>query len=140
MNRISQITYALSSGPILPELQFHEELVITRSTVTLSRNGRAAGSMINAGTWAVPADGVKLAALFRQLETVNCAKLRRIEPADPPDGGHSEGYTLLYSNGKTCALLYDPGVTYSGGELVVKPVQAFIQGLSLPAGVASQHR
>lgn len=139
-SKISQITYAIDSGTILPELQWHEQFVITRNQVTLSRNGRVPGSEVNAGTWTFPADGSQVKALFRQLEGVNGSRIKRVEPDDPPEGGYTESYTILYSNGKTHSLWYDPGTTYAGGEIIVKPVKAFIQGLVLPATATSRHK
>ena len=39
MNDISQISYTSDSGMILPELQWHEEIIITKNKVSLIRNG-----------------------------------------------------------------------------------------------------
>ncbi|NPV77175.1 MAG: hypothetical protein HPY59_12490 [Anaerolineae bacterium] len=139
MNKISQISYTSDSGTILPELQWHEQITITPGEVTLARNGKTPDSIVNAGTWDFAVEGQKTATLFEQLEAIDCSAIQRIEPQDPPDGGGSEAYTLLYANGDKCSLVYDPGTSYTNGEEVVKLVQAFIQNLTLPAEIASRH-
>jgi hypothetical protein len=139
MNDISQVTTTSDSGTILPELQWHEQIVITKDKVTLIRKGRTADTQVNAGTWEFAVDAQKAAALFAQLKAVDCARIKRIEPDDVPDGGGAESYTVVYGGKKQCSLVYDPGVTYTGGELIVKPVKAFMQGLTLPADAASRY-
>jgi hypothetical protein len=47
MNNVTQVSYTSDSGTILPELQWHEEIVITKSKVSLTRNGRVADTQIN---------------------------------------------------------------------------------------------
>ncbi len=140
MREVTEIIYTSDAGTILPELQWHEQISITRQAVTLARNGRAAESRVNAGRWAFAADARGVDALFKQLEAVDCASIKRSEPADPPDGGHTERYTVVFGRGKRCELIYDPGVTYAGGEAIVGPVAAFIRGQALPAGAGNRYK
>ncbi len=56
------------------------------------------------------------------------------------DGGGVESYAVVYARGKTCALLYDPGTTYTGGAAIVELVSTFIQGLVFPPAAASRYR
>jgi hypothetical protein len=139
MTTLIQITYTFDSGPILPEMQWHEQYVITRTGATFNRNGRTVDSQVNAGSWPVGADRRSLAGLFQQLEAVRTAGIRRIEPEDRPDGGHTESYTLLYAGGKTVSLLVDPGTVYTGGEAITGPVRAFVHGLRLPAQASHRY-
>lgn len=134
MKDITEVIYASTAGSILPELRWHEEFAITRGAVTLTRNGLDPETEINAGSWTFAADAAAVDALFAQLATVDCAKLKRVEPEDPTDGGPSERYTILYDRGKKCSLYYQGGNTYTGDEAVVASIDAFIRGLMLPAG------
>lgn len=139
MNDISQVLYTSSTGPILPELQWHEQIVITKGKVSLTRNGRTANTKINAGTWELAFDEQKVTALFEQLEAVDCSTIRRIAPDVPPDGGGTETYTIVYESGEKFSLVYDPGIVYTNGLLIVRPVKAFIGSLALPAEAASRY-
>ena len=140
MNDISQVSYASDAGTILPELQWHEQIIITKSKVSLTRNGRVANTKINAGTWEFASDEQKVTAFFEQLEAIDCSTIKRLEPDDPPDGGGTESYTIVYARGKEFSLVYDPGTTYTNDELLVKPIEMFIQSLSLPAEAASRYQ
>jgi hypothetical protein len=140
MNNVTQVSYTSDSGTILPELQWHEEIVIAKSKVSLTRNGRVADTQINAGSWEIPVDAQKIAALFEQLATVDCATIKQVAPDDVPDGGGTESYTIAYARGKECSLVYDPGTTYTDGELLVKPIKLFIQNLNLPVDAASRYQ
>ena len=139
MHHISQISYTNDSGTILPERQWHEQLTITPAKLTLRRHGRAENSAINAGTWEFATDTPQIRALFAQLATVNWATIKRVEPADPPDGGGTESYTIVYANNQSYTLTYDPGVTYTHDQLIVKPIQAFIRRLTLPAAAVNRY-
>jgi len=132
MPRLSHIIYTYDSGSILPELQRHDEIIIRRGQVELRRSGKTPDTRVNAGRWQLAADQAALCALFAQLEGVNCSKLRRVEPLDAPDGGPTTSYTLVYASGKSCALVYNPGVIYTGGEAVTAPLETFMRGLKLP--------
>ncbi len=134
MKNISRVIYTSTSGPILPEWQQHEEISITREKVVLTRSGRADHTQVNVGSWEVVAQRESVEALFAQLSQVDCSRLKRIEPDDPPDGGGSESFTLIGADGKQCSLLMDPGVTYTGGEQVTAPVKAFIHSFNFPPG------
>lgn len=140
VDQIVEVRYTSSAGTILPELQWHEEIVISRGGASLRRNGRAADSEVNEGTWGVVVDAQQVSALFEQLQAVDCAALQRVEPQDAPDGGGEESYTLVYASGKRCSLWYHAGVDYTNGERIVEPVQAFLQGLALPLAAQSRHR
>lgn len=140
MKDVSEVVYTSDSGALLPERQWHERIVITRGRVTLTRNGRTADTLVNAGTWELAVAERAVAALFGQLAAVDCAKIKRVEAADAPDGGGVESYAVAYARGKTCALLYDPGTTYTGGAAIVAPIAAFIRGLALPAAAANRYR
>ncbi len=139
MNEITQITYTSEAGTILPELQWHEQISITRSKVSLTRNGRVANTEVNAGSWEVAADERQVLALFEQLAKIDCAAIKRVAPDDPPDGGDTVNYTIVFARGKACSLVYDPGTTYTDGELLVTPIQAFIRSLVLPADAAPRY-
>jgi hypothetical protein len=140
VNEIAQITYTSTAGPILPELQWHEEIVIMPEKVVLSRNGRVEESEVNAGSWEVAVDAEAVATLFEQLSAVDCATIKRVEPDDPPDGGHSESYRITYASGIPCSLDYDPGATYTNGELIVEPIRVFLANLDLPASATTRHK
>ncbi len=136
MPKISQVIYTAGSGTILPKLQWSERFTITGDSVSLTRTGKVNDTAVNAGTWEFAADAQAVAALFAQLAAVDCARLKRIEPDDPPDGGGAESFEIAYANGKKCVLTYDAGVTYTGGELIVAPIRAFARALTLPADAA----
>jgi hypothetical protein len=139
MRDITQVTFTTDAGTILPELQWHEQYVITRDKVVFARHGQTDDTEVHTGTWEIPVMTEAVAALFATLEAVNPAEIRRIEPEDAPDGGENKGYTVAYGRGKTLSLLYDPGTTYAGGEQIVAPVQAFLESLSLPAEAANRY-
>ena len=140
MNDITQVSYTSDAGTILPELQWHEQIVITKSKVSLTRNGRVADTQINAGSWEIPVDAERVQTLFEQLATVDRSTVKRVAPDDVPDGGGTESYTIAYARGKACSLVYDPGTTYTNGELLVKPIKLFIQSLTLPADAAGRYQ
>lgn len=139
MKDIMQISYSSDSGAILPELQWHEEYVITDGMVTFSRNGKVAETQVNAGTWQITLDEQQTAVLFRQLEAVDIAAIQRVEPQDAPDGGGSASYTVVYAGGKTFNLHFDPGVVYTNSDPMVESIHQFIQSLVLPAEAANRY-
>jgi hypothetical protein len=140
MHDITQVSVTSDAGSILPELQWHEEITITQDGGRLVRHGRTADTAIHEGSWAFPVDASRVAALFAQLEAVDCSTIERIEPDDPPDGGHTESYTIIYGRDKTFHLGYDPGVTYTDGALLVEPIEAFIKTLELPVDAVSRYK
>lgn len=140
MNNITQISYTSDSGPVLPELQWYEQIVITKNQVSLTRNGKVENSEINAGSWNFAVDEQKVTALFEQLEGVDCSTIKRVEPDVSPDGGHTESYTIVYSNNETCSLIYDPGTTYTNGNLLVSPIKIFMHNISFPAEASSRYQ
>ena len=139
MKDIKQIYYSSDSGAILPELQWHEEYVITDSAVTFSRNGKAVETQVNAGAWQVVVDGQQTAALFKQLEAVNIAALQRVEPQDAPDGAGFSSIAIEFSDGKNTNLFFDGGTTYTNSEQIIDPINLFIQNLVLPDEAANRY-
>jgi hypothetical protein len=139
MNAIAEVTYTSDAGTILPESQWHEQIVITKSKVSLTRNGRVAGTQVNAGSWEISVHVQEIAKLFEQLAPVDCATIKRVVSDDVPDGGGTESYTITYVRGKECSLVYDPGTTYTHSELLVKPLKLFIRSLALPADAAARY-
>ncbi|MCU0522763.1 MAG: hypothetical protein MUF84_19005 [Anaerolineae bacterium] len=139
MKSITQVTYTSDSGTILPELQWHEQFDITREGVVLTRNGRTPDTEVNAGTWEITVEEDAVAALFAQLEGANPTRIKRVEPEDPPDGGGTEEYAVAYGRDKTLTMRLDPGVTYTGGDSIVAPVQAFLRDLTLPPEAATRY-
>ncbi len=139
-NEISQVIYTSDAGTLLPEQQWHERVVISRSKVSLARNGRVEHTEINEGAWEFSVEEQQVQALFEQIRTVDCSSLERIEPDDPPDGGGTETYTIRYANGKECSLVYDSGTTYTKGLLIVHPIQAFLTNLTPPAEAVNRYR
>lgn len=140
MPTIEQVRYTADSGPVLPELQWHEEITISATGVNLVRNGRTPDTRVNVGTWVIAIGADEISTLFRQLQVVECDRLQRVEPDDSPDGGGTVTYEIMYTDGKTCELVYDPGVTYTHGEQVSEPVRAFIQGLTIPLEASARIR
>lgn len=140
MNNITQISYSSDAGAILPELQWHEETIITKDNVTLTRNGRTNDTEINEGIWEFAVDEQKVTALFAQLETIDVSAIKRIEPEDPVDGGEFASYTIVYGNDKTFSLSYDPGTTYTDDALIVNPIEDFVQHLNLPIEAISRYK
>ena len=140
MKDVSQISYTSDAGSILPELQWHEQIVITRDRLSLTRNGAVSETEVNAGSWEIGLDEQKVRELFKLLEAVDCSTIERVEPDDPPDGGHRESYTVVYARSRTCSLTYDPGVSYTNAERIVEPVKAFIQSVSLPAEATGRYK
>lgn len=139
MATITQVIYSSDAGPILPELQWHEQIVIAVPTAMLTRTGRVAQTRVNAGQWSFAVDVPQVAALFAQLARVDWRAVRRVVPDETPDGGHTETFTLVESGGARLALVYDPGVTYTNGELVTAPIRAFLRDLQLPSDAASRY-
>ena len=139
MKEITQISYTSDSGALLPELQWHEEYVITDGAVTFSRNGKVAETEVNAGTWQIALHEQQTAELFKQLEAVNIAAIERVEPQDAPDGGGSASYAVVYAGGKTFNLYFDAGVVYTNSEPLLDPINQFIQNLVLPAEAANRY-
>jgi hypothetical protein len=140
MEDISQVSYTSESGTILPELQWYEEIVITRDKVTLARNGKAGDTEVNAGTWEFAVDEQKVTAFFEQLEAIDCSSIKEVEPDEPTDGGGTETYSIVYAGDKTFYLWYGQGTTYTDGMLIVKPIDAFIESLALPAAATNPYK
>jgi hypothetical protein len=139
MKDITQITIVSEAGSILPELQWHEEYTITEGHVTFRRSGNADTSDVNSGSWEIPADAHEISDLFLVLETVDLRSIERVEPLDPPDGGGSSYYTITFTNDKSFSLNYNPGVTYTNGELIAKPLQDFLDTLQLPIEAVNRY-
>ena len=128
---ISSIDYTITSGAILPELRAHERFIITREGVTFSRIGIAADTQVQEGSWEYYVEPALITRLFQDLQPFDCGEAVRVLPQDPPDGGFSEIYTLNYSDGSSCNLYFDPGVTYTNADQAVKSVLAFVGPLMM---------
>lgn len=133
MPLIQSLIYTTDAGTILPELQWHEEIVIETGRVSLRRNGRTSDSRVNSGSWTIPLPAETVSDFLTQLSGIDCASFRRQEPQEAPDGGGRESITIVYDDGNRCAMLLDPGVTYSGAQSLVAAVRTFIARLPLPA-------
>ncbi len=133
LDTIVQVSYSSNAGPILPELQWYEEITITPDAVLLTRSGRVAETEINTGSWQLTVDPAAVSALFEHLAAVDCTTITRLEPDDPLDGGETESYRVVYASGAACSLRYDPGTTYANGMQIVQPVRMFLAGLDFPA-------
>jgi hypothetical protein len=133
MHEVTEFIYTSQSGSILPGLQWYEQIVITRNGAVLTRNGRTPDSQVNGGQWEIALPTERLEAFFTQLAAIDTSHIRRIEPDDPPDGGDTESFTIVYANGQRLELRFDPGVTYSGGgEAIASLGREFIRNLDLP--------
>lgn len=139
MKTIREIRYLNSSGSILPELQWSEEYLLTDENVFLVRKGRIENSQVNAGSWNLTTDKLLLQELFNVLQEMDCAKIQRIDPADPPDGGDSEEFTIVYETGNTCYMRYDPGVLYEIGDEYAALIRIFISRIELPESAVNRH-
>jgi len=137
--KIKEILFTSDAGTILPELQWHEEIRITTTAATFSRNGKTQDSRVNSGTWVIPMDEVSGRRLFETLQAVDCSKIKRIEALDAPEGAGTRSYTLNYANGKTCSLYFDAGTTYEHGEMITDPLNEFIGNLNFPAEAKRQY-
>lgn len=140
MKQISSVEYSYLSGSILPELQLNEVFRIASDKVTFTRNGVVEKTQVNNGEWEIPFDQADMDQLYADLAKVDCGKIEQISPEDAPDGGHTLGYAILYSDGTTCSLYYFPGTTYTNGEWITEPLTAFIQKLTLPEEATSQYK
>lgn len=138
MKEISQIEFSSDSGSILPELQWHEEYIIRRDSVTFVRYGKIESSKVNSGSWEIESDQLMIDELFDRLAKVNTRSIKYIEPTDSPDGGGSQSYTITYANGSAFCLSFDQGAEYSNAGLITEPVETFIEGLTLPLDASSK--
>jgi hypothetical protein len=137
MKKITSVVYTSGSGSILPELQWHEQITISRDKAVLTRSG---GSQVNAGTWELVLDPAEVRTLFDQLQAVDRAGIRRSEPQDPPDGGGTESFGLVLGDSGEFWMIYDPGVTYSNDTALVQPIRTFLKGLAFPEAAVQRQR
>ena len=137
---ISQITYTEESGTISPEYQLTEKIIITGDKVTLTRRGRIDETLVNEGTWEIEVDESEIAALFEQLEAVDCSTIKRVEPEERPIGGGIKYYSIIYAGDKAFNISYSGGTTYTNGMLIIEPINTFIEGLTFPAGATVQYK
>ena len=135
---VAQIIYAVDSGPILPELQMHEEYTITRTGVELERSGKSSETQVFEGMWAFTTDEGLLAELFTLAEGGECAVYKRVESSEPPEGGDTFLITLVYTDGSDCSLLYDPGASYEGAEELLGKVREVIKALKARPNVVPE--
>jgi hypothetical protein len=136
---IIMVQYSADSGPILPELQWHEEISITTDLVVLKRNGKIAETRVNTGRWEVPVESGRIAQLFKQLELLDWSAMARVESQDAPDGGGILSYEIVFSNGKSQSFYYDPGTTYQNDTQARNWIDAFILQLELPYGARGRY-
>lgn len=141
LNGITEVSHTERSGTILPELQLYEELVITRESVTISRNGMTPDTEVNEGTWEIEVGKNVLADFFTHLETIDCSSIRRVEPDQMDVGGGNITYNITYGGGDDEFFLeYGGGTYYENGEQLRDPIEAFIQGLPYPEGAAHRYQ
>lgn len=138
MTKLLEIKHSAEAGTIQPELQWHEETIITRESVTFKRTGKVDGTQVNQGVWQVNADREDIADLFTKLEAVDLSSIKAVEPQDIPEGGGSAYYLLTFAEGGSFSLNYTPGMDYENGSLVTAPLDAFLKGLSLPKDAVPQ--
>lgn len=129
---IARVRFSADSGPLPPEYQYFEEIVITRGAAALTRGGKAADTLVNAGSWQIALDEPGASGLFETLAALDCAGLKREEAPDAPDGAGTLVYAIEYAGGGVCELYFDPGASYPGSETLVQAVDAFIAGLAFP--------
>ncbi len=131
---IERLIYISEAGSILPELQWYEEITVSRGEIVLRRNGKTADTEINAGRWSIVIETGRVERLFSRLAGFDRSVLRRLEPEISPDGGSRESFTLVYRNDRDCTVSLDPGVTYTGAEGFVETVREFLKTLTFPVG------
>jgi len=137
MRQIVQVSYSRATGPVLPEHQYSEEIIIKSDGVRITRSSKSINTIVNTGTWIIPVDLEKINALFNGLKNASCSDLIRNEPKDAPDGGLTKVYTVTYKNGKTCQIYLTPGTHYDNGDAFISPIQSFINELVLPDDAVS---
>ena len=97
LDDIAWIIVESESGTIPPEMQSVETVRITRDGVTLTRRGKTDDTDVKEGTWVFDIDPRRVTALFDQLETIDCSAIKRIEPAEPTEGGGTIAYDIVYA-------------------------------------------
>ena len=132
MKNISQIEYYAGSGPVSPEFQWQEKIIITAHEITFTRSGDGPDTLINTGTWTIPVNKSEIDELFTTLEAVDISTIKRVAFEDPMDGGGYESYTISYANNKTFSISNDTEGETENSDLIIDPVQAFFQQLDFP--------
>jgi hypothetical protein len=132
MKNITQIECFAVSGPVSPEFQWQESIIITAEKVTFSRSGSGTDSVINSGIWTIPVDTQKISELFSKLEAVDTSAIKRVEFEDPIDGGGYESYTISYDKNKTFSISNDTEGQTENADLIIEPINEFIQQLDFP--------
>jgi hypothetical protein len=128
---VGEVTYRYWTGHVVPP--WSEEYTITRDAVRLVRTGEQ-DSEVNAGTWELDVDPARIDLLFEQLGTVDWRSVVAIEPDEVPvDGGRSTSYRVECEKDTVGSVWYHEGWTYRGAEAVIEPIDAFLEGLNLPA-------
>lgn len=139
MNEIVNVTYLITSGPILPELQWTETYILNSEAASFTRTGKVKSTRVNEGYWQIPMETQALKSLFSSLQPLDCRKLKREEPSDLPDGSGSETFVIKYKNGDTCEMGYLPGVSYGNGDKFSEVIRMFIKEISLPKEASAQY-
>lgn len=127
MNNLTKIVYTVESGSIQPELQSHEEYIITPGGVTLKRNGKLENSLVHTRELTLVDDPGVVAALFELVQKLDCGEFIRVESPEPPDGAVTESVKIKYGNGKICGLYFDPGTTYRGADKMMELIRGVTQ-------------
>ncbi len=127
MSDIERLIYISEAGSILPELQWYEEITVSRGKLCSAerKNIRHRVSTPAVGPSSLKRERVE--RLFSRLAGFDRSVLRRLEPEISPDGGSRECFTLVYRDGRDCTVSLDPGVTYTGAEGFVETVREFLK-------------
>lgn len=124
VTEISQLVWSSDPVSTLPEMQMHEEYTITRESIKLVKTSLSPETKMFEGEWSFQPDEKLLNELFELAESKKCAKYKRVEFADVPDGGFTSTLILVSSEGGKCELYFPPGITYKGAEdLLLKLTQ-----------------
>ena len=132
MKNITQIEYNTGSGPVSPEYQYHETIIITSDKVTFNRSGNDPDTLINTGTWTIPVNKDEIVQLFASLESVNISDVKRIKFKDPLVGAGYKSYTISYENNKSFFISNDGDGETKNFNWIADPVKAFLQQVDFP--------
>ena len=132
MSGISQIRYYAASGPVSPEYQWKEEIIITTDEVTITRSGNDPDTVINEGEWIIAVDQAEIEKLFTTLEAVDISLMTRVDYEEPITGDGYESIRITYENDQTFSISDDSDGKTQNADLINKPIGAFLQQLDFP--------
>jgi predicted alpha-1,2-mannosidase len=132
MKAVIQITVEADSGPVTPDHQWHEVLILSPQQAELTRIGRSETSLIQSGHWTLSLEQEASRAFFASVSAIDFSVFKRREPPVSPDGGGTVSYTLVRADGQTTCLNFDPGTDYPGSEALVSLIRAFISDTPFP--------